>query len=860
MKAGAERFPLLAGGLVEKKPFQERKEIALGRGESYNHESEPARPELLNSLLVTVMGFSFLSESRSLCIMLLSKRFAIAGPLLILLFAGVLSGQEKPSAKELAELDATVIPAEKAKEMQLPQMLSRDVRERIRAANDRETEAWRAIKTKADWEDYRDARIQKLRDSLGQFPKVPADLKVKVTGNLRGDGYRIENLVYESRPGLLVTANLYLPAEPPKSMPGILIIHSHHNPKTQSELQDMGMTWARLGCLVLVMDQLGHGERRQHPFLNEKSYPGTFRPTRQDYYFRYNTANQLHLVGESLMGWMAWDLMRGVDLLLARPGIDKEKILLFGSVAGGGDPAGVTAAIDPRITAVAPFNFGGPQPETIFPLPADAEKAFNYAGGGSWESTRNLRLSARDGFQPWVIVGSVSPRRLIYGHEFAWDRERDPVWARFEKIWDFYSVKDSLAAAQGRGKLSGKPPESTHCNNIGPEHRKPMYPTLKKWFDMPEPDKEFQTRRVSDELLCLTPESGIKAKPLHELADELGNARLSEARGRRAGAPLEFYRQRLRRDWNRLLGAVIPTAELKVWPATAQKVEDVTVEKIVLEVEPQIVVPMLLLIPPRKADAKVPVVIGLAQHGKQEFLKQRPLMIEELLRGGVAVCLPDLRGTGETRPGDSRGRSSSSTSISSSELMLGQTLVGARLRDLRSVMQYLRGRTEMNANRMVLWGDSFAPVNPADRNLAVPLDAEKMPDQAEPLGGMLALFAPLFEDKIHAVYINAGLTSFTSALQGQFPYLPHDVMVPGALTVSDLVDLAAAVAPRPLRMEGLVDGSNRRAPMASVEKLYEPVAKMYQANKLPTRFSVVEGDGKPGAAAAQWILAQIKEK
>ena len=67
------------------------------------------------------------------------------------------------------------------------------------------------------------------------------------------------------------------------------------------------------------------------------------------------------------MGWMAWDLMRGVDLLLARPGIDKDASSCSGAVAGGGDPAAVTAALDPRITAVVPFNFGGPQPEYAVP-------------------------------------------------------------------------------------------------------------------------------------------------------------------------------------------------------------------------------------------------------------------------------------------------------------------------------------------------------------------------------------------------------------------------------------------------------------------------------------------------------------
>ena len=65
-------------------------------------------------------------------------------------------------------------------------------------------------------------------------------------------------------------------------------------------------------------------------------------------------------------------------------------------------------------------------------LPEDAETSFNYAGSGGWESTRNLRLSARDGFLPWVIVGSVAPRGLIFGHEFGWDRPRDPVWKRLK--------------------------------------------------------------------------------------------------------------------------------------------------------------------------------------------------------------------------------------------------------------------------------------------------------------------------------------------------------------------------------------------------------------------------------------------
>ena len=143
------------------------------------------------------------------------------------------------------------------------------------------------------------------------------------------------------------------------------------------------------------------------------------------------------------MGWMVWDLMRGVDVLLKQPNIDTDRIILLGAVAGGGDPAGVTAALDPRIACVVPFNFGGWQPESR--VLENPDRDFAWFGDGYWESTRGLRNGARDGFAHFVIVGSVAPRKVIYAHEFAWDAKTDPAWPRLQKIFGFYDAKDALA-------------------------------------------------------------------------------------------------------------------------------------------------------------------------------------------------------------------------------------------------------------------------------------------------------------------------------------------------------------------------------------------------------------------------------
>ena len=86
---------------------------------------------------------------------------------------------------------------------------------RVREANERDFEAWSKIREGRDRLGEVPRRHRSaLKRSLGDLPEPTKQMKTVVTRTIEGEGYKIENTLFESRPGLWVTANLYLPAKP----------------------------------------------------------------------------------------------------------------------------------------------------------------------------------------------------------------------------------------------------------------------------------------------------------------------------------------------------------------------------------------------------------------------------------------------------------------------------------------------------------------------------------------------------------------------------------------------------------------------------------------------------------------------
>jgi hypothetical protein len=375
---------------------------------------------------------------------------------------------------------------------------------------------------------------------------------------------------------------------------------------------------------------------------------------------------------------------------------------------------------------------------------------------------------------------------------------------------------------------------------------------------MQPPADEFQDRHDVDELLCLTPEAvkRLSPQPVYKLAGQLADERIAGERKKLASVDLASHRKILRDGWSRLLGNITPTGNPIVKAIEHDETNGVAVERIVLEVEPGIVVPLVVMQASDECSYPLPVVIALADSGKQKFIAARSDAVSTWLEAGCAVCLPDLRGFGETSAGGSHGPRSIGTTLSCRDQVLGQTLLGSRLRDLRAVLLFLRACRGLD-EKVSLWGDSLAALNPPERSEVVPYGVDNPNVQAEPSAGLLVLLTALFEDDVNAVYARGTFVSFRSLLESRFLYVPHDSVVPGALTVGDVADIAAALAPRPLRVEYPVDGLNRGIPYDTIAVAFAPTSQTYRLANAGKQFSLhVTGQDD----SAMWLLDQIKRR
>ena len=185
----------------------------------------------------------------------------------------------------------------------------------------------------------REERHTQLRQSLGLETLPPRTaLNAAVTGSVERPGYRIDKLVYDSRPGVPVTAHLYVPDDAGRH-PVILRPHGHWpGKKSDPVVQASAIGLVLSGFAVLVVDSPGHSWD-----LNPQNGRAAM-GTHDDPFLQ---------MGAPVQGVYAWDLIRGIDYLETRTDVDASRIGITGE-SGGATATMYTFAIEPRIRAAVP--------------------------------------------------------------------------------------------------------------------------------------------------------------------------------------------------------------------------------------------------------------------------------------------------------------------------------------------------------------------------------------------------------------------------------------------------------------------------------------------------------------------------
>ncbi len=213
----------------------------------------------------------------------------------------------------------------------------------LSAADKAADDAWRALKSRAEYDEYRAGMHGKYVNAIGglDIPRTP--LNAKVTERLARDGYRIEKVLFESRPGVYVTGLLFLPDgakfKPPYH--GVILTCGHSGDgKGAATYQRGAVQGALAGFAVLIYDPISQGERQQ--------VPGGLCCGPHN---RYGALAAL--LGQSTARQRIWDGMRAIDYLYSRNDVRKDGVGCMGN-SGGGTMTSLLEAIDPRIVSACP--------------------------------------------------------------------------------------------------------------------------------------------------------------------------------------------------------------------------------------------------------------------------------------------------------------------------------------------------------------------------------------------------------------------------------------------------------------------------------------------------------------------------
>ncbi|HUQ66284.1 MAG TPA: acetylxylan esterase [Flavitalea sp.] len=499
--------------------------------------------------------------------------------------------------------------------------------------------------SKEEWEKKKKQIRKQVIDKSGIVSDHSLPLNLKETGVIIQKGFTIHKIIFQTRPGVYATASLYVP-DGNGPFPGVINMNGHWPEARMSEsVQSVSITLARNGYVCLAIDAFGAGERA--------SVHGTYE------YHGGNLGASLMNVGESLLGFQVSDNMRGIDLLVSLPYVDRVNIGATGASGGGNQTMWLTA-IDERIKASMPvvsignFEVYVMNDNCICELPIDA-----------------LTFTEESG-----ILGLIAPRAIkICNHK----KDDIPAFFPPQMLRTYNNVRPLYKLLGHEENIAYQLFDSTHGYWQGDRE------AMLGWFNLHlkgtgdgNPAKEEPVTIMKDEQLMVFPK-GQRDSSVVTIAgycirkgNQLKKKFLSENK-----INVEQKKNQLRL-----------VLRVKEKPAVTKVIQHTAIEgwkRFALQTTEGKLIPVIVSSP----DKSNRYVIICDPRGKDSIPEN---VIRKYREEGKGIVMVDLSGTGEaTSPAaDVMEGDMKFHTLSRADLLLGKTVLGEWVNELDAVTKFIK--------------------------------------------------------------------------------------------------------------------------------------------------------------------------
>ncbi len=576
------------------------------------------------------------------------------------------------------------------------------LKRRAYAAIERRKEAFDKLKNKTECRVWQAERRAFFLRQIGGLPKQ-TPLNPKVVGMLKGDGYRVEKIMFESRPDFHVTANLYLPVTP-GPWPGVIVPCGHsHDGKVSDGHQRLCILLARNGMAAMCYDPVGQGERyqmldltRERTHFEDAPHVPVPHPNVRCLCTDEHTTMGLGcmLLGSNVAQYRIWDGMRAIDYLQSRSDIRPDKIGCTGN-SGGGTLTAYLMALDDRIVAAAPVCYLTSFRRLIDTSgPQDAEQ--NIFGQLSFGMDEADYLTMRAPRPTLICAGTRDSTFDIGG-----------TWDVFREAKRFYS---RLGSAE---RVEMHEADAPHGFVI--QQREAAARWMHRWLlgsdkpirefeTLPDPLTDEQSRTLSkgdwtpQQLQC-TPSGQVLLMQGERSVFQINSEIAAGLKRKRADAWKQRTTDEKRKLVRELIGVPSPVTSAPGKTSPATNVETIgrvardgyVIHKLVLTPEPGLKLPALAFVPEKPNG-----IATLYLHGTSMRTDAAPGgPIESLVKQGQIVLAAELRGIGETETGHNKkvwGRVHFGQDVQEVFLayLLGRSYVGMRVEDIATWTRFLK--------------------------------------------------------------------------------------------------------------------------------------------------------------------------